>query len=174
MRKAHLGSGTCQVLPQRGKGILRRKHRHTVFGKCCQHSAVFLRHRLHCGHEFLVLTLGVVHQGHRGLGHRGKPRDFSGVVHAQLDHCDAVVRAQTQQREWHPDFIVEVALGGHHVLGVFDTQNRSDHLCDRGFSVAPCDSQHRQAEFGTPSCGQLAQGFQAVGHHPTGQTTFKQ
>jgi hypothetical protein len=33
------------------------------------------------------------------------------VVHAQLQHCDAVVRTQPKQGQWHPNVVIEIALG---------------------------------------------------------------
>ena len=41
---------------------------------------------------------------------RRQPRDLARMVHAQLDHADAVLRAQAQQRQRHADVVVEVAL----------------------------------------------------------------
>ena len=74
--------------------------------------AVFLRHPLNGGHEFEVLALRVVDQRHGGVGNGSQRRNFTGMVHAQLDHRDFVLAAQTQHRERHADVVVQVTLRG--------------------------------------------------------------
>jgi hypothetical protein len=52
-----------------------------------------LRHGLDADHEFLVLALGVVDQGHGRLGDGGQVGDLARVVHAQLEHRQRCARA---------------------------------------------------------------------------------
>ena len=94
--KTHLAAGTGQALPDGRVGIVGRVHRHAVGGQCGNDGAVLVGHRLDAGHEFLVLTLRVVDQGHGGLGDVGQLGDFARVVHAQFQHRDTVAGAQTQ------------------------------------------------------------------------------
>jgi hypothetical protein len=170
---AHIGLRTTkgdaapprrQVLPQRGVGIARRKHGHAVFGQRGQHRAVFFGHGLHGVHEFQVLALRVVHQGHGGLGNACQQGDLAGVVHAQLDHAHAVRGVQAQQGLRYADGVVEVAARGKRGILRVRLQDGGNHLCDRGLAIAAGDRDQGQVELRTPRSSQVAQGLQAVGH----------
>ena len=76
----------------------------------------------------------------------------------------AVVCAQGQKRQRHPDVIVQVALGGMCGIARVRPQDAGDHLCDGGLAVAAGHGDHRQVELRTPGGGQLAQGEAAVGN----------
>ena len=90
--------------------FVRRVDRYALAGQGQQDCTVFQCHGLDGAHEFLVLTLRVVDQGHRGLGHWGQISDLARVVHAQLHHRHAVVRTQIEQGQGHANVVVQVAL----------------------------------------------------------------
>ena len=99
-----------QLLPKFGIQVLRRKHSHAIGGQTPNHFTIFEGHSFHCGHEFLVLTLRVVHQTNGGLRKTGQHLNLTRVVHAQFDHRTAMFWAQIEQSQWHTNFIVQVAL----------------------------------------------------------------
>ena len=116
-----------QALPQGGEGIVRREHGRAINRQHGQHAAVFFGHGLHGVHEFLVLALGVVHQGDGGLGNAGQVGNLAGVVHAQLDHAQAVLRGQAQQRQRHANRVVEIAARGKSGLARCGGQDAGQH-----------------------------------------------
>ena len=65
-------------------------------------------------HEFEVLALRVVDQGHRRSRNTGEIGDFALVVHAELDRAPAVQMPQSEQREGQADLVVEIAARGQH------------------------------------------------------------
>ena len=99
-----------QFLPKFGIQVLRRKHCYAIVRQAPNHFTIFEGHSFHCGHEFLVLTLRVVHQTYGGLRKTGQHLNLAWVVHAQFDHRTAMFWAQIEQSQWHANFIVQVAL----------------------------------------------------------------
>ena len=99
-----------QLLPKFGIQVLRRKHSHAICRQAPNHFTIFKGHSFHRGHEFLVLTLRVVHQTNGGLRKTGQHLNLTRVVHAQLHHRTAMFWAQIEQSQWHTNFIVQVAL----------------------------------------------------------------
>ncbi|MDT4834126.1 hypothetical protein FQZ97_677600 [compost metagenome] len=163
-----------QFAPDPGVVVVAGEHRHAVAAQGRDHLAVFARHRFHRGHEFLVFALGVVHQRDGGLGERGEIGDFAGVVHAQLDHREAVVLAQAQQRERHADVVVQIALRGMGGVASGRAQDGRHHLRHRGLAVAAGHGDQRQLELLAPQARQLTQGQPRVGHFHTRQTGLRQ
>ena len=159
-----------QPIPHTAVGVIQRVNRHTIGRQGLQHGAVFLGHGLHGLHELLVLALRVVDQRHRGPSQTGQPGDLAGVVHAQLHHADAMLRAQGQQCQRHADVVVEVAPGGMGRIGGMRTQDAGDHLRHRCLAVAAGHRDQRQAQLRTPAGGEFAQGDAAVGHDQGRQT----
>ncbi len=103
-------TSACQLLPKFGVRILRRKYRDAIGRQVSNHFTIFEGHSFYRGHEFLVLTLGVVHQTNGGLRVAGQYFNLTRMIHAQLHHCTAMLRAQIEQSQWHTNFIVQVAL----------------------------------------------------------------
>ena len=172
--KAQHLARTGQAGPQRRERVLRREHRHAICGQGSDHRAVFLGHRGHRGHELQVLALCVVDQRHCGAGQSRQQGNFPGMVHAQLEHCDLVLRAQAQQGQRQADVIVQIALGGQTGLGFPGLQNRGQHLGHRGLAIAASHSDQRQAELPAPAAGELGQGQAGVGHQQARQASGKQ
>ena len=166
--------GTGFGRPHRAVKIVRRKHRYAARRQRVDDGAVFLGHGFDGGHEFEVLTLGVVDQGHRGLGDGGQGGNFTGMVHAQLDHRQRMVRAQAQHGQRHADLIVEVALSGQKSLWLVGAQDGRHHLGHRGFAVAAGHGHQRQRELCTPVRGQFSQRQFGIGHHEAGQACDSQ
>ena len=82
--------------------------------------------------------------------------DFAPVVGSHLNHGKVVLAgAQAQQRERHPDVVVQVADGGQHpeLLG----QHGREQLLGGGFAVRARDGQHRNSELLAVLPGQLLQ-----------------
>ena len=155
--KAQCAALPGAALPLRGVGVVLRKHRATRGGQGANDGAVFRGHGVYRVHEFQVFALRVVHQRHCGLRDCRKRGDFAGVVHAQLDHGNAVVGAQAQECEWHANSVVQIALGGQAgVAACVLLQDGRNHLRDRGFAVAAGHGDQRQRKLGSPSAGQLA------------------
>jgi hypothetical protein len=110
-----------------------------------------MRHGLYGAHELLVLTLGVVDQCHGGPCHLGQRSNLAGVVHAQLDHGNAMVCAQIEQSQRNANVVVQVALGGQGVFPRMDTQDGRKHLRHGGFAIAAGYRDQGQAKLGTPT-----------------------
>ena len=111
--------------------------------------AVLVRHRFHAVHEFLVLALGVVDQGHRGAGHGCQRGNFAGVVHAHLQHRNAMRVRHAQQVQRHAYGVVEIAARGQCCLALpahMRAQNGRDHLRDRGLAIAAGHGHQRDVE----------------------------
>ena len=129
-------------------------------------------------HELLVFALGVVHQCHGWLRQRRQPSDFARMVHAQFNHTQPVRMAQTQQRQGHPDVVVEVATGGQHLVFCCSpggcAQNGRNHLRHGGFAIAAGHSNQRQGELAAPLLRQLPQGRFGVGYFHTRQSSLLQ
>ena len=84
------------------------------------------------------------------------------MVGSHLNHGKVVLAgAQAQQRERHPDVVVQVADGGQHpeLLG----QHGREQLLGGGFAVRARDGQHRNSELLAVLPGQLLQRQQRVG-----------
>ena len=149
--------------------VVCREYSHTCGWQCTEGSAIFLRDRVHAHHEFLVLALGVVDQGHTGLSHRSQTSNFAGVVHAQLHHRTAVVGTQTQQGLRHANLVVQIAQGRQRVVTPACAQDAGDHLCHCGFAVAARHGNQGQGKLRPPSLCQLPQCTTAVWHFYPGQ-----
>jgi hypothetical protein len=97
----------------------------------------------------------------RDVGAR-QPRqvvDLAGVVHAHLEHGEAVRRAQAQQHQRQADVVVEVAFGGEHrvITAGLDAQDRRQHFLDRGLAVAAGHRDQRNREVRAPGGGEPAE-----------------
>jgi hypothetical protein len=181
-RKAQVRAAAGQLQPDGGAHVLGREDGAAAGRQCADDLAVLARHGLDRGHELLVLALRVVDEGHGGRGHGGQRRDLARVVHAQLDHGDAVrervVMPQAQERQRHADLVVEVALGGQRSITRpthVGAQDAGDHLRDRGLAVGAGDGDQRDAVLAAPAGGELAQGYSRIGHQQAGhgaQATF--
>ena len=167
-REGQVRAAAGQRQPQRRMGVVGREHGHAGRAQGFDGAAVFARHGFHRGHEFLVLTLGVVDQGHRGRGDARQQRDFARVVHAQFHHAGLVpalgVLAQAQQRQRHADVVVVVAFGGQRIVAQPGPQDGRDHLRDRGLAVAAGHGDQRQVVLAAPGGGQEFQRALHVGH----------
>jgi len=62
----------AHAAPILGIGVIGIDHRHAVRGQRREHRAVLVRHVGHALHEFLMLALGIVHQGHGRLRDAGR------------------------------------------------------------------------------------------------------
>jgi hypothetical protein len=135
-------------------------------------AAVFAGDGLDGRHVLQVLALGVVDQGNGGRRHARQQGNFARVVHAHLDNRGLMRGAQAQQSQWHPDVVVEVALGGQRTLALPGSQDRCDHLCHRGFAIAARHRDQWQAELLAPPGCQSAQRSLGVGNDHAGQTSL--
>ena len=151
------GARTGQAGPERREFLAGGEHGHAVGTQCLDHTAVLLRHRLHAGHELLVLALRVVDQRHRRTGNPRQRGDLARMVHAQLDHSQPVRRIQPQQCQRQADLVVQVALGCQRRLRLPGPQDRRDHLRHGSLAVASGDGDQRQLEARAPAGGQLTQ-----------------
>ena len=175
--KKQAGAACCQFSPQRRVFIACGEDSHAILGQKAQHRAVFTRHGFHRVHELLVLTLGVIDQCHRGLANGCQLGDFAGMVHAHLQHGNAVLARHAQQIQRHADGIVEVATRGQRCVprpAHMRAQNGGNHLCDGGLAVAAGHGNQRQIKLCAPCACQCAQRQQGVGHFNAGQTRLRQ
>ena len=86
------------------------------------------------------------------------------MVHADLEHRDAMRRPQTEYRQRQADLIVEIAHGRKHLFRTpFDAQDRRGHLLDRRLAVAADDGDDRQSEAPTPERGERSQRRERIG-----------
>ncbi len=91
------------------------------------------------------------------------------MVHAQLNHGNFMVAAQTQHGQRHADVIVEVALRRQEGLRLEGAQDGGDHLRHRGLAIAAGHRDHGELELRTPVGGQRGQRQFGVRHHQAGQ-----
>ena len=128
-------------------------------------------------HEFLVLTLGVVDQSHRGLTNGRQLCNFAGMVHAHLQHSNAMRCRQAQQIQRHADGVVEVAACGQRRITVaahMGAQNRCNHLRHGGLAIAAGHRNQRQLKLAAPGAGQSAQRQQGIWHLNAADTCLRQ
>ena len=88
----------------------------------------------------------------RGRGDAREVVDLAQVVHAHLDHGVAMVLAQPQQHERHADVVVEVALGGEHVVAPAAVRARiaASISLTVVLPLLPVSATHRQREARAP------------------------
>jgi len=120
-------------------------------------------------HEFLVLALGVVDQGHRGLGDARQLGNLAGMVHTQLHHAQLVHGTEAEQGQRHANRVVEVALGRKRRIAGLGLQDAGDHLRHRGLAIAAGDGNQGQAKHAAPAGRQGPQGLGGVRHLDAGQ-----
>ena len=115
-------------------------------------------------HELLMFALSVVDERDRRLRDARQLGGLSGMVHTDLEHCDAMRCPQTEHRQRQADLIVEIAGGRKHLLRTsFDAQDCRGHLLDRSLAVAADDGDDRQGEPATPERGKRAQRRKRIG-----------
>src|SRR5690606_4473259 len=130
-----------------------------------EHAAVLAGGRLDRGHELLVLALRIVDERDPRLRDAGEPGDLARAVHAELDHRGSMAGPQAEDRQGHPDLVVEVAGRRQPALATECAgQDRREHLLDRGLAVAPGDRDHHRLEAPAPAAGEFAQCAPGVGH----------
>ena len=93
-----------------------------------------------------------------------------GWVHAQLDHAQAVLRGQAQQRQRHANRVVEIAARGKSGLARCGGQDAGQHLRDGGFAIAAGHRHQWQAKLAAPTGGQRPQGGGGIAHLQARQT----
>ena len=163
-RETHARTLACQGFPKRAVFIVRRENGHTICRQRVDDFPVFLRHSVDRSHVLLVLALGVVDQGHGGLGHVGQACNFTGVVHTQLHHRTAVMRAQAQQGLRHADVVVQISLRGQGIVTETCVQDAGNHLRHGCLAIAACDGYDGQLKLTAPTFGQLTQRDARVDH----------
>ena len=105
--------------------------------------------------------------------HGAEPGDFAGVVHAEFDHPDAVLAAQTQHGQRHADVVVQIALRRQRcTIRGMHMQDGRNHLRDRGFAVAARDADQGQVPLRAPVGSQRGQGVLCVGYLNPWQGAF--
>jgi len=116
-------------------------------------------------------ALNIGDQRNRRLCQSGQIGNFTGAIHAHLDHRDAMHEMQLQQHQRHADVIVEIALGRQHCQRRIKTfrqrlsaQDGSGHFLDRGLAVAAGDPDQRQLKLGAPVSGQRTQRQARIGN----------
>ena len=77
------------------------------------------------------------HNGDMRAGHFGQGRDFTGVVHADLDHREIGVGGHAGQCQRHAPMVVIAGFGG--VGLALPRQNGPQHFLGRGFADRPGD-----------------------------------
>ncbi len=153
-----------RVAPDADESVVGVDDGHAAGGQRARQRRVLDGHVGDRPHELLVFALRVVDDRDRGLGDVRQRRRLAGVIHSQLDHRGAVLRAQSQHGERQPDRIVEVALRRvHRVVAERRAQYRGQHLLDRRLAVAADDDRHRERELPPPVRGEPGQRRQRVG-----------
>ena len=87
------------------------------------------------------------------------------MVHAHLDHREAVRLAQPEQRERHADVVVEVSRRGEDrgARAAMRGEDRGEHFLHRGLAVAAGERDQWQREAAPPMRGQQAQREARIG-----------
>ena len=101
-----------ELAPEAGAGVVAVVEGDTVGLEAGEDLALGPGHGLDAAEALQVGALGVVDQGHVGLGEAGEVGQLAGVVHAHLQHGVAMGRGQAQHHQGQADVVVEVALRG--------------------------------------------------------------
>ncbi len=113
--------------------------------------------------EFNVGCTHVSDDSNLGLCHGCQWRDFARVVHAHLPDGGLQSLLRTQDAQWHPDVVVEVAQGGLalHALA----QDGRQHVLGAGFAAGACEPHDGDiAQLPAPPCGEFLQGGKGIFH----------
>jgi hypothetical protein len=151
-------------LPERGVVVVGIDHHDAALRQCADQRSVLGGDVGDALHEFLVFALRVVDDADRRHRDRGKFRCFAGMVHADLDHGGAMLRAQTEHRQRQADGVVEISGCGQHLpFTDIGAQDRGGHFLHRGLAIAADDADDRQHEALAPERGERAERAQRIG-----------
>jgi hypothetical protein len=143
--------------PGIGVAVVGIDHGNAVRQQAGKDAAFFASHFVHVTHAFEVSALGIGDQGHGRRADRGQVGDFTGMVHAHLDHRRTVRGIQAEQRERQADVVVQVAARRQHGIAELRLEDGCDHFLGCRLAIRAGNGDHRQREAGAPGGGEAAQ-----------------
>ncbi len=141
-------------------GGLVAHHAVAAVGHVPQDLQLFLQHALQRAE---LLQVALAHGGDDrdvGAGDPGEGRDLAGLVGAQLEDHDLGVVGDGEEREGHPDAVVQVALGG--VDPARRREGRRRHVLRGGLARRSGDGDDGRLQGLPAMCGETAEGHEGV------------
>ncbi len=151
--------------PQLCIRIIGREHGNAVGRQATDHAAVFFGNRRHARHELLMLALCVVDQRYCRFGKRCQQRNFTGMVHTQLNHGSLMAGLKPQQGQRNANLVIEIAARRQRFINTKSRdQDRGNHFFYSGLAVAAGDGNQWQRKLLPPALPYRAECDPSVVH----------
>ena len=143
----------------------RRYHNHRDADRECE---FFLEHAREVAEAFKMFFADRCDHRDVGCDDRTQPRDFARGVGAGFDDGDIGVVGQREQRQWHANFVVQIADRCVHVVSA--GEHGREHSLRTGLAVRPADGNDRFRPGVSPVVRERAERLARVAHDVHGHT----